>query len=111
MQVQSSSFRQWVLDQFNWNQIQDMAEHGVHSGLPGLSGLAQTTQLYEQFEDEVWEMLEDISEENGFDDVITYLNAMNAEGMITTPGQFKQLCVWLVAQEYAAGVVKVGENA
>ena len=87
MFIQSNSFRQWLLDYLNWNQIRDLAEHGVSNGFPGLSSLAQCTHLYEQFEDEMWEMLEFLSEINNYDDVITFLNTVSMIDKIITPAK------------------------
>jgi len=51
------TFESWMRDQFEYDELKDMINHGVISGFHGLIYYSETTALYCKFKNEIWDIL------------------------------------------------------
>jgi hypothetical protein len=108
--ISSTSMRQWLQDQLDAKQLKDLAEHGAASGTtPGLITYGQTTRLYDEFEEEIWLILETSAAVAGYVSIPAFIATLNGAKHVVCSfvlslskgAHFKNLCVWFVAEEYA----------
>lgn len=100
MIIRSKSFRDWMQANFDKDDLRDIARYGCGNGFPGLTYYTDTVKLYDRFEDEIWERAYEYAEGMDYTSILDMLaNANGAD--VATGTQFKNLMVWLVAEEIA----------
>jgi hypothetical protein len=94
-----STLKAW----FNHNlseYAEDLAIHGAVAGFPGITSYYDTGRLYDQYHDEIWEMLYEDYPSYGYSHILELLATFNGAD-VTNDAQFKNLLVWHACETYA----------
>lgn len=93
------SFKQWLFNQYDRAELQEIAEHGCASGVAGgMIYYSETCALYDQHAEELHDVLGQYEEDVGVlpEYIIQYLGDLTG---------FKNAMVWFVAELYAQEMV------
>lgn len=101
MIIRSKTFEQWMLANFDRDELNDIATHGADTGWGGLTYYRDTDKLYERFGDELWSVLDEIADSFGESDILDVLKHNTYAKNALTPTQFNCAIVWQVAEYYA----------
>jgi hypothetical protein len=86
----------------NAHFLEDIIKHGIESGIIGeLVYYADTSKFYREYEDDIWELLSDMTDELGYDNVFSFLSTLKSASTVSTSSQFEGLLVWLAVEEIA----------
>lgn len=93
------SFREYLEETYSEQEIRDIAQHGCEGGVNGMIYYSETTELYNQFADDLHDHISYNMMEMGceFPDYII--------NNISTPEHFRNAMVWLVTQSIACDLV------
>jgi hypothetical protein len=97
-----ASFREWMQENMEPDTIRDLAEHGASAGWPGLTYYSETGKLYEEFEDEIWQALEDDAGDFGHKTPLEMIASFNGAKDVHSDVQLRNLLVWYLAERTAA---------
>lgn len=78
----SMNFRAWLLDTLDAEQIEDLAGHGADAGWPGLSYTSDCVELFERFEEEIREALNDDTEAYGYESPEAFVATFGRSDML-----------------------------
>ena len=109
MQTQNSTqtFKDWMIETYEPSEISDMSTHGVDGGFHGLIWTTECAALFDQHQDEIWELVTGAADDQGVrpgELISSFGRSDMAEG---TFDQFKNLLVWFAAEHYA---YEISEN-
>ena len=94
------TFKQWMQEQFDHDELKDMVNHGVNNGFSGLIYYSETTALYQQYKDEIWDILYEESEAFGVS-ILEMLAQTRLGKDAATAYQFENFLVWFAAENIA----------
>lgn len=89
-----------MINQFTHNQMADMVNCGVSGGFSGLIYYSDTVELYKQYKDDIWEMLDNDAEGYGQNTIEMIANFGCAKN-VSSADQFENLLVWYAAEKVA----------
>ena len=98
-----TTFREDLIERFGGgteadDTMRELAEHGADAGWPGLTYYTDTTAMYSEHADEIWQALaEDAGESNPLALIATFGGAAN----VYSDAQFENLLVWYMAERVA----------
>lgn len=104
-----SDFRHFLEEDFE-GSIEDLAEHGADAGFPGLSYYSDTIKLYEKYEREIWEALDEDADGMGSKNILDFIGTLSGADNVADEDQFKNLLVWYMAERTARQVVDERED-
>ena len=96
------TIRQWVEDRVKDEDIhlEDVIEHGCVSGcVSSLIYYSDTVKFYDKFEDEIWDMLEEDTNQFGNDNILQTISQFNGAKNVGGLDQFKNLLAWYSVEE------------
>lgn len=99
----SKTFKQYLFDNYDRQELQEIAEHGCQSGVAGtMIYYSQTNDLYDKYCEELHDVLGNYIEEIGCtpDYIVQYLGDVVG---------FKNAIVWFVAEVYAQEMTSTEE--
>lgn len=97
----SNTFKQWMSEQYEAEELHDIATHGCASVAPrGMIYYTETTALYDQYGEELHRVYGDYVEEIG--EPVAYV--MENMGEVS---MFKNALVWFIAELYAQELANV----
>lgn len=105
MEMEFKTFKEWMLHQFEHNELADLCNHGAQGGFSGLIYYHETTALYNQYHEDIWEMLYDDAESLGIhclELVATFGGARD----VHSDAQYKNLLIWYAAEKIADEVTQ-----
>lgn len=83
----------YILQNFENDDIRTLAEHGASGGVSGLIYYAETSKLYDIFKDDIWGMIED--DLYGSDKTpLEYIAELNGGENVTDDTTMRNLLVW-----------------
>jgi hypothetical protein len=101
------TFLDHIRDNYNIEELNDIVNHGCASGCAGtMIYYSDTTDLYDQFADELHEMI--AFEVENFGEVPGFITEALRSGSVAI---FKNAVVWFVAETYAFRLVNEAEEA
>lgn len=92
------TFEEWLREQLDEEQREDLASHGADAGWPGLCYYNETCALYDKHEDEIWEALEEDASEMGLSHPLALVASFGGSQNVHNDAQFKNLLVWYMAE-------------
>lgn len=107
--MEGRTFRAWLEDKLGRDQIIELAEHGADTGWPGLTYYSETGALYGQYEDEIWQALEDDADSQGCTP-LALIASFNGAKNVHGNDQFRNLLVWFMAERTANEIANCCEN-
>ena len=96
------TIKQWVEDRVKNEEIhlEDVIEHGCVSGcVSSLIYYSDTVKFYDKFEDEIWNMLEEDTNQFGNDNILQTISQFNGARNVGSLDQFKNLLAWYSVEE------------
>ncbi len=100
------TFKEWMLNQFNRDELSDIVKNGAISGFHGLIYYHETTALYNQFHEEIWDMLHDEADSQGIE-ILELITDFNGAKNVCSECTFKNLLVWFGAEKVAFEVTEL----
>lgn len=98
--MENLTFKEWLLSHYDNDELKNIAENGCANVAPhGMVYYSETTDLYNQFCDDLHEIVGEYMESTGMDD-IKYLS----DNLGSAP-MFKNAMVWLCAEIVAYDAV------
>lgn len=92
----TDSFKNWMLNQYEKEELKEIANHGCESGCAGgLIYYSETTAIYDAYAEELHEQLGNYLDQTG-EELPSYIS--RHLGNLTG---FKNALVWFVAEMYA----------
>lgn len=61
-----NTFEQYLTDNYNTEELQDIARHGCQGGVPGMIYYAETTEIYQRFASDLHDILDTFISEQGY---------------------------------------------
>jgi len=106
--IKHLSIREWMLDTYELEQINEIAEHGC-SGGTSLIYYNETVAFHDQHEDEIWDMLDEdaTSEDCTIIELIANFNGQKGIGSMV---QFKNLLCWYAIERVARQIIEENEG-
>jgi len=94
------TFKEWMTEGFSHNELADMVNHGVSGGFGGLIYYSETTQLYQQYKEEIWDMLYLDAESFG-ETILQMIANFSGAKNVGSSDQLENLLVWYAAEKIA----------
>lgn len=94
------TFKEWFEDNLGESAV-DIALHGADAGYPCITYTSDTVDVYNQFEDEIYEMLNEDADDMGYDNIEMMISQFNRSDMLSSPDQRKNLLVWYACERLA----------
>lgn len=105
------SFKKFMLDTYEPTDLKDINNHGCASCAPsGMIYYHETTALYNQYEDELWEKLNSHAEDCG-EGIFDYIVGALGKDQPSCASEFKNWLVWYCAESFAQDFVCRAEDA
>jgi len=90
---------EWLFDTLDKETREDLANHGADAGFTGLIYTKDCADLFDQFEDEIWNSLMDDAEEYGAKNVCEFMGGFQRSDMFFSIDGLKNLAVWYMAEK------------
>ena len=101
----SAPFKEWMEEQFERDELKDIAQHGASAGWSGLIYYRETSELYERFEENLWEMLGEDADAQGYKGPLELIATFGGASAVANDATFKNLIVWYAAERTASELV------
>jgi hypothetical protein len=102
--MENLSFKNWLMEQYEVQDLREIAEHGCASAAPGgMIYYSETSALYDRFCDDLHDTLGD------WVDSIGFLPEYIAEN-IGDARMFKNAIVWAIAEYHANDILAEAEQ-
>lgn len=95
-----SNFKKW----FNKNLKEykrDIQNHGCDGGFPYITYTRDCVRLYNKFEDEIYDALNEDAEEFGYESVDAFVATFRRKDMLSNPDTRKNLLLWYMVERVA----------
>ena len=96
-----ANFRAWLTETLDAEQIEDLAGHGADAGWPGMTYTSDCVELFERFEGEIREALNEDAEAYGYDTPEAFVATFSRSDMLWTEDGRKTLLAWYMAERTA----------
>lgn len=96
--MENNQLKDFLKENYSLSELNDLRTYGAQGGFHGFIYYSETTAHFNNFEDDIFELLADWKDSTG--EALPRYIAENME----TPAQFKNFCVWF-AIEYLAGEI------
>ena len=92
--------------------IDEVVQHGCVSGVVNaLIYYSDTVKFYDEHEEEIWELLDDHSQNYGCDNVLEFIGGFNGAKHVGDLEQFKNLLAWWSVEETCHHLINEREEA
>jgi hypothetical protein len=98
------TFKEWMIETIP-ESIEDIAEHGCSGGYPELTYYRDTVALYEEYEDEIWDALDEDYKSFGMKNSLELIASFGGAGDVGSNEQFQNLLTWYLAERTAREIV------
>lgn len=95
-----TTFKEWFTENLG-DYAEDIANHGADGGFPHITYNNEAAAIYEQFEDEIYEMLRDDADAFGHANVDAFTATFRRADMLDDPLTRKVLLVWYACERIA----------
>ena len=103
MRVNNMKIKEWVREQYDNDELRNIADHGCVSGCAsGLIYYNETTAFYDKFTDEIWDMLyQQMNDMGETQNIMQFIAQFNGADNVGSDHQFKNLLCWYAVEEIA----------
>ena len=103
-------FKEFLTDEENGlgyddDHLKDIVNHGCSCGFSGITYYIETTEIYNDYEDQIWDLLEETSESFGHGHPLELIASFNGAKDVHGDDQFKNLLVWFAVEETARQIL------
>jgi hypothetical protein len=95
------SFKQSMKKTFNRQEMRDIVNHGIEGGYHHLTSYSDITKVYQRFHQDIWEMLNDDTDNMGYKHPIEMIATFMGAGNVSCQLTFENLLVWYAAEHVA----------
>ena len=82
--------------------LEDLASHGCQSGMvSGLIYYSETSKFHDEFEDEIWNLVDEMKDSMGSKNVLEFIGGLNGAEDVGSMDQLKNLLAWFAFEETA----------
>jgi len=99
------TFKEWMIEEFEEENLKDMVTHGVDGGFDGLIYYNDTTALFEKHKYEIFDRLADTTEDMGYKNIYELLATFNQDYTPWDYSQFAHQLVSFMAEETAREIL------
>lgn len=96
-----ATFREWLTETLDAEQIAELADHGADAGWPGLTYTSECVELYDRFAGEIREALNQDAEDFGYPNPDAFVASFRRSDMLWDDEQRKNLLAWYMAEKVA----------
>ncbi len=96
----NDTFVSWFKDNLA-EYAYEIYNYGADNGFPPISYTHDLVAIFNEFEDEIWDITTEIATELGHSNVLTWVITSRRSDMLDTVDGFKSLMVWLACEEIA----------
>lgn len=93
-------FKEWFEKNLG-ESARDIAEHGADAGFPHITYTSDTVEIYDEYESEIYEMLNEDADEFGHENVEEMISQFGRSDMLSWPEGRKNLLVWYACERTA----------
>ncbi len=104
-----NNFEKHIRDNYK-EECHDITQHGCSGGVSGLIYYTETTALYDQHVEEIWDWLCESGDEQGMT-ALELLATFGGQKDVGGPHQFKNLLVWAYVESVCCQMVAELETA
>lgn len=94
------TFEQWFQQNLS-EYAEDIANHGADGGFPHITYTNEIVEIFNKYEDEIWQMVNDSANEYGAKDIADFIGSFNRIDMAESFDGFKNLLVWFACEDLA----------
>ena len=95
-----STFNEWFDENLS-EYASDIASHGADSGFPCITYTSDTVEIYDEFEGEIYDALNEDAESFGYESPEELIATYHREDMLSWPEGRKNLLVWYACERRA----------
>lgn len=99
-----TTFRDWLEENMDADELRDLSEHGASGGFSGLTYYSETVALYDRFEDEIWDAMYEDAPVEGMS-ILSFMASLGGSKDVGSMDQLKNLLVWYMAERTAREIV------
>jgi hypothetical protein len=99
------TIKQYVLDNFETHEIKQITEHGMVSGFGQLIYYTDTCAFHDEYETEIWNMLEEERLDCGYDTIMELIANFNGSKHVGSMNQFKNLLCWYSVESVCQQII------
>lgn len=93
------TIREWIESNYEREEIEAIARHGCITGCAaGLIYYKDTVKFHDDFEDEIWDLLESERENQGYKSIIGMIADFNNLDEVGSMDQFKNMLTWYAVE-------------
>ncbi len=107
-ETEFATFKEWMLDRFDRDQMADLSQYGAKGGFSGLTYYRDTQALYDKYKREIWAMLREDANNAGYNNALEYVAIFGAADGADDAISFENLLVWYAAERIAYDAVELG---
>lgn len=96
-----SKFEEWFSQHLS-DYALEIARHGADAGFPHITYTQDCVDLYDQFEDDIFEALNEEADMMGYDNIDQLTSTFRRADMLNEPNQRKNLLVWFMCERTAS---------
>ena len=96
-----NTFREFMIDRYTHNTRANMCNHGADGGFPDMTTYFETSALYEKYQDDIWDMLNDDCLDMGEKTTVSFIATLGGVEHAEDDMTFKNLLVWYAAEKVA----------
>ena len=96
-----ATFRAWLTETLDADQINDLANYGADTGWPGMTYTTDCVELYGCYADEIREALNEDAEAFGYDNPEALVATFNRSDMLWSEDGRRTLLLWYMAERTA----------
>ncbi len=94
------NFKEWFLKNLS-EEASDIAAHGADSGWPHITYTKDCVKLYDKYQENIWEMLNEDVEDMGYKNPIELIATFTRIDMAFSDEGLKNLLVWYACERVA----------
>ncbi|MGL5074731.1 MAG: DUF7222 domain-containing protein [Waterburya sp.] len=95
-----TNFEDWFKANLS-DYIEDIASHGADCGYPFITYTADAVEIFNQFEDEIWDMAVEDATDLGYKNVAAMVADFKRSDRLESFDNFKTLLVWYACERLA----------
>ena len=100
VELRDTPFRRWFRRNLK-SSSRDIANHGADAGYPCITYTVDTVKLYNKYEDDIYEMLNEDADDMGYGSPEELIATFRRKDMLSSPDQRKNLLVWYACEKVA----------
>lgn len=102
------TIKEWVLESYERQEIEDITKHGCCGGIGGLIYYTETVAFHDEFEEQIWDRLHYDAEEQDLT-IMELIASFNAQKDVGSMTQLKNLLTWYAVESVCNEIINETE--